>query len=158
MLGNFSYLSNTLLPFTPSILTAQQDCIIFLSDPQQNNQSVWYQNSLFHYILLKFFLKWALRQLFLGKTTFENCFLQLPIIFLCTVILSNICSSFIFIIPSFLVHISSNLSHLKVNFHAERKTVLQSNCTKSNAHVKISCGRIPSILIYPDRVVISYIH
>lgn len=40
MLANLSYFSKTLLPFTPRLLTAQQDCIIFLSDPECNNLSV----------------------------------------------------------------------------------------------------------------------
>lgn len=49
------YLSKTLLLFSPSILNAQQDCIIFLSDLEKNTQSVWQKKSLFYHIRLKFF-------------------------------------------------------------------------------------------------------
>lgn len=127
MLGNFSYFSKTLLLFTQSILTVQQDCIDFLLDAEQTNQSVLIKNSEFHHMWLKFSLKWTQRPLFLGRRALQISFShsQSFSFFFCTVILLNFCS-FIFIVPSSLIHISSNVIYLKVNFSAEQKNSQKS--------------------------------
>lgn len=123
MWDNFSSLSKMLLPFTSSILIAQQDaqcsCLvqsrtINLCDTKIVSSALCNLNFLWSELWGNCFLKEELLRI-----AFFN--LQSFAFFLCIVIPLNFCSSFLCTVLSFLVHTYSHLIHLKVNFYPESK-------------------------------------